>query len=161
MKRKGLRMAQKVYLSNYELEEALDIFFSKLRSLKLQSDTVTTWEAAGRVTAEAVFAKISSPHYNSSAMDGISTLSTKTHGASEKKHVLLEEGKDYIVVDTGDPMPPEHDCVIMVEDLIRVEENKVKIYKSASSYQNIRTIGEDIVAPAPLLKGVAINLLPT
>jgi putative molybdopterin biosynthesis protein len=138
-------MAQKVYLSNYELEEALGIFFSKIGSFKIQSEQVTTWEAAGRVTAEAVFAKISSPHYNSSAMDGIATLSTKTHGASEKNHVLLEEGKDYIVVDTGDPIPSEYDCVIMVEDLIREDENKVKIYKSASSYQNIRPIGEDIV----------------
>jgi putative molybdopterin biosynthesis protein len=138
-------MAQKVYLSNYELEEALDIFFSKIGSFKIQSEQVTTWEAAGRVTAEAVFAKISSPHYNSSAMDGIATLSTKTYGASEKNHVLLEEGKDYTVVDTGDPIPSEYDCVLMVEDLIREDENKVKIYKSASSYQNIRPIGEDIV----------------
>ncbi len=138
-------MAQKVYLSNYELEEALSIFFNKLGSIKLEMQQVTTWEATGRVTAEPVFAKISSPHYNSSAMDGIATLSTKTHGASERNHIVLEEGKDYIVVDTGDPIPAEFDCVIMVEDLIRVDENKIKIYKSASSYQNIRPIGEDIV----------------
>jgi putative molybdopterin biosynthesis protein len=138
-------MTQKVYLSNYELEEALNIFFEKLDNIKAENDVVTTWEAGGRVTSEPVFAKISSPHYNASAMDGIATLSAKTHGASERKHVLLEEGKDYIVVDTGDPIPSHYDCVIMVEDLIRVDENKVNIYKSASSYQNIRPIGEDIV----------------
>jgi putative molybdopterin biosynthesis protein len=138
-------MAQKVYLSNYELEEALDIFFNRIGSIKIDSETITTWEAADRITSEAIFAAISSPHYNSSAMDGIATLSTKTIGASERNHIILEEGRDYSVVDTGDPISNEYDCVIMVEDLIRVDNNKVKIYKSASSYQNIRPIGEDIV----------------
>lgn len=138
-------MAQNIYLSNYELGEAIDIFFNKLGPLNLKKETVPTWEGCGRVTAEPIFAKISSPHYNSSAMDGIATLSTKTHGATDRNHIVLEEGVDYVVVDTGDPIPREFDCVIMIEDLIRVDEKSVKIYKSAISWQNIRPIGEDII----------------
>lgn len=138
-------MTQKVYLSNYELEDAIKIFFDKLGDISQETEYVTTWEALGRVTAEAVFAKISSPHYNSSAMDGIAVLSSKTHGAAEKNPVVLEEETDYMVVDTGDPIPSQFDCVIMVEDLVRVDEKRVRIYKSAASYQNIRPIGEDIV----------------
>lgn len=138
-------MGQNIYLSNYELEEAINIFFSKISPLNMRSETILTWEGSSRVTSEPIFAKISSPHYNSSAMDGIATLSTKTHGASDRNHIELTEGVDYVVVDTGDPIPREFDCVIMVEDLIRVDEKRVKIYKSAISWQNIRPIGEDIV----------------
>lgn len=138
-------MGQNIYLSNYELEEAINIFFDKISPLKLQRENIKTWDACGRITAEPIFAKISSPHYNSSAMDGIATLSTKTHGASDRNHIELTEGVDYVVVDTGDPIPREFDCVIMVEDLIRVDDKRVKIYKGAISWQNIRPIGEDIV----------------
>lgn len=136
---------QKVYLSNYELEEALNIYFNKIGNLNTETETVKTWDANGRVTVNAVFAKISSPHYNSSAMDGIAAKSERTVLASDRNHVVLTEGEDYIVVDTGDPIPREFDCVIMVEDLISAGENKYEIYQSAVPWQNIRPLGEDIV----------------
>lgn len=88
---------------------------------------------------------MSSPFYNSSAVDGIATVSEKTYEASDRNHVVLEEGTDYIVVDTGDPIPKEYDCVIMVEDIINIEDGKAAIYKSAVPWQNIRPLGEDIV----------------
>lgn len=138
-------MGQEIYLSNYELEEAIDIFFRKIGPLNLKKERIPTWDGCGRVTSEPVFAKISSPHYNSSAMDGIATLSSKTYGASDRNQIELVEDVDYVVVDTGDPIPREFDCVIMVEDLIRVDEKRVRIYKSAVPWQNIRPIGEDIV----------------
>lgn len=138
-------MGQNIYLSNYELDEAIDMFFSKLNYENIGKEEINSWDALGRVTTSALFAKISSPHYNSSAMDGISLNSKLTHGASEKNHIELIEGKDYIIVDTGDPIPKQHDCVIMVEDLIKTGEGKVSIYKSGAAWQNIRPIGEDIV----------------
>ncbi|MBK5241249.1 molybdopterin biosynthesis protein [Clostridium sp.] len=138
-------MAQEVFLSNMDLNDAVKLYFNKLLGIKGEMEYVVTWEAAGRVSYSAIYAKISSPFYNSSAMDGIATLSTKTYGASDRSHIELQEGIDYIVVDTGDPIPKEYDCVIMVEDLINVAMGKVAIYKSAAPFQNIRTIGEDIV----------------
>ncbi|MEK6265554.1 MAG: molybdopterin-binding protein, partial [Clostridium sp.] len=138
-------MAQEVFLSNMDLNEAVKLYFNKLSGIKGKVENVITFEAAGRVTYSPVYAKISSPFYNSSAMDGIATLSTKTFGASDRSHIEIQEGIDYIVVDTGDPIPKEYDCVIMVEDLINVAEGKVAIYKSAAPFQNIRSIGEDIV----------------
>lgn len=138
-------MAQNIYLSNYELEFAIDMFFSKLDFDDIGVERINTWEGLGRVTTSALYAKISSPHYNSSAMDGIALSSKLTHGASEKKHIELIENEEYIVVDTGDPIPKAYDCVIMVEDLIKTGEGKAAIYKSATAWQNIRPIGEDIV----------------
>ncbi|WP_315118341.1 molybdopterin biosynthesis protein [uncultured Clostridium sp.] len=138
-------MAQNIYLSNMELKDAVDLFMDKLGELKLQKEIIKTWDSCDRVTAKPIFSKVSSPHYNSSAMDGIATSSEKTFGASDREQIELEEGKDYIVVDTGDPIPSDYDCVIMVEDLIKAGENKVKIYSSAVPWQNIRPIGEDII----------------
>ncbi|MCJ7687779.1 MAG: molybdopterin biosynthesis protein [Clostridiaceae bacterium] len=138
-------MAQEVFLSNMDLNDAVKLYFNKLLGIKGEMENVVTWEAAGRVSYSAIYAKISSPFYNSSAMDGIATISTKTYGASDRNHIELQEGIDYIVVDTGDPIPKEYDSVIMVEDLINVAKGKVAIYKSAATFQNIRTIGEDIV----------------
>lgn len=138
-------MGQKIYLSNYELKEAIDKYFSKINHVFLNKELVNTEDSLGRVAAEAVYSKISSPFYNCSAMDGIALHSSKTIGASENNFITLVETKDYIVVDTGDPIPKEYDCVIMVEDLIKVDENKVQIYKSAAPWQHIRPLGEDIV----------------
>ncbi len=136
---------QNVYLSNFELNEALKIYMDKLGALNNETEIVDTWDARGRVTANAVFAVLSSPHYNSSAMDGIACKSEKTFDASERNHVVLTEGTDYMVVDTGDPILRDFDCVIMVEDLININENQVEIYQSAVPWQNIRPLGEDIV----------------
>lgn len=136
---------QNVYLSNYELEEALEIYLSKLGQLNNETEIINTWDANNRVTSNALFACLSSPHYNSSAMDGIACKSEKTFSASDRNQVELSEGEDYIVVDTGDPIPKDFDCVIMVEDLIKVDEKHVKIIQSAVPWQNIRPLGEDIV----------------
>lgn len=137
-------MGQNVYLSNYELEESIKIFFKKI-NIKSSCEEISTERANGRITYEPVYSKISSPFYNCSAMDGIALKAERTFGASEKNHIELQEEVDFIVVDTGDPIPREYDCVIMVEDLIRVDNSKVKIYKSAVPWQHIRPLGEDIV----------------
>jgi putative molybdopterin biosynthesis protein len=136
---------QNVYLSNYVLEEALQIYLEKLEPLNTETEIINTEDANGRVTVKAVFAYLSSPQYNSSAMDGIACKSERTFEASDRNHIILEEKTDYIVVDTGDPIPNQFDCVIMVEDLIKVDENHVKIIQSAAPWQNIRPLGEDIV----------------
>jgi len=138
-------LAQEVFLSNMDLNDAVKLYFNKLLPIKSEVEHVDTWDCAGRVSYLPIFAKISSPFYNSSAMDGIATVSTKTYGATDRSHIEIQEGIDYSVVDTGDPIPKEYDCVIMVEDLINVENGKVSIYKSATPWQHIRTIGEDIV----------------
>ncbi len=59
--------------------------------------------------------------------------------------VKLKENVDFVVVDTGDPIPDEYDCVIMVEDLNWTGTGEVEIIKPALPWQNIRQIGEDIV----------------
>lgn len=138
-------MGQNIYLSNINLEKAIETYFKKIKELKLKREIVKTYKAKGRITSEPVFAKLSSPFYNSSAVDGIATVANKTFKATDTNHVRLKEETDYIVVDTGDPIPDEFDTVIMIEDLIKVADDEVEIIKPSIPWQNIRHMGEDIV----------------
>ncbi|MBA1335175.1 MAG: Molybdopterin molybdenumtransferase / Periplasmic molybdate-binding domain [Firmicutes bacterium] len=136
-----------VYLSSKELEYALQEYLGCLKDYFDEDATeeIETQEALGRITGEPVFARVSSPNFNASAMDGIALTAEKTFGASERNRIRLREGLDYIVVDTGDPIPPAYNAVIMVEDLIETGEGEVEIASGATPWQNIRPIGEDIV----------------
>ena len=103
------------YLSNYPLEEAREIFLKALdqAGLKPQVERIPTSEANGRITAEAVYARICAPHYNACAMDGIALEASLTYGASETRPVTLPENS-FKWVNTGDPLPDDCDCVVMV-----------------------------------------------
>ena len=128
-----------------ELDDALKLYMKSNLPTEGNKEKISTLDSFQRVTSMPVYSLMSSPFYNSSAMDGIAVLSSRTFDASEKNQITLVEKVDYVVVDTGDPIPRQFDCVVMVEDLIRVSDKEVKIYKSASPWQHIRTLGEDIV----------------
>ncbi len=106
-------------------------------------------DSLGRVTKKATYARYSSPLFNASAMDGISVKASDTDSASETSPVILREDQ-YTVVDTGDPVHAPHDAVIMAEDIVETEGG-VRITASASPWQHIRPIGEDIVAGEMIL----------
>lgn len=53
-------------------------------------------------------------------------------------------------MDTGDPIHPPYDAVIMAEDLVETKDG-VQITASAAPWQHIRPIGEDIVAGEMIL----------
>ena len=96
------------YLSNYPLEEAREMFLKALidAGLKPQVDIVPTNKANGRITSEAVYARICAPHYNACAMDGIALVASLTYGASETRPVTRPENS-LKWVNTGDPLPEE------------------------------------------------------
>lgn len=141
-----------LYLSNTPVHEALAIYMEALQEkITAVREKIPVIEALGRITAAAVYAKYCSPLYNAAAMDGIMVLSAHTSGASEATPVDLELGKDYQIVDTGDPVSPQYDAVIMAEDLIELENGKLRILASVAPWEHIRPIGEDIVAGEMIL----------
>lgn len=135
------------YLTNVELDRARADYLSYLRSagMAAREETVPVTGALGRITSGAVYAKLCSPHYNASAMDGIALAAEKTFGASETTPVCLEE-KDFVRLDTGDPLPEDCDCVVMIEDVVEAENGKIKLFSPGTPWQHIRQIGEDICA---------------
>lgn len=139
------------YLKKKSLDQALSLFFDSPAIDRLtEPETVPVPESLGRVTAEPVFAKISSPHYHCSAMDGIAVRATETFGASEKEPIQLSS-EQFDFVDTGDALPADYNAVIMIEDVREIDENKVEIRAAANPWQNIRMVGEDAVATQMLL----------
>src|SRR5687768_3232973 len=106
-------------------------------------------QAVGRVTAEPVWAKTSSPPFDAAAMDGIAVHAADTIGASETTPVRLDANA-FTVVDTGDPVPCDFDAVVMREDVHRVDAG-VELRAAAAPYQHVRSIGEDVSAAELLL----------
>ena len=43
-------LAQEVFLSNMDLNEAINLYFNKLFPIKSEVENVITWDAAGRVS---------------------------------------------------------------------------------------------------------------
>ena len=144
------RHGRRYYLSDIPLEDALEQYLGALEGAgalkRTQSEIVPLNCARGRVTAEPVWAKISSPHYDSAAMDGIAVRASDTVGATETSPLQLAVGKQAVWVDTGDPVPDGFDAVIMVEVVHEVDGNVLEIQSPAAPYQHVRPLGEDIVA---------------
>ena len=113
--------------------------------------TVATEQALGRVTAAPVFARTSSPTCHSAAMDGIAVTARATFAAREGQPLTLAKGVDYDPVNTGHPLPPERDAVIMIEHVRELDDGHVAIEAPAFPWQHVRRIGEDIVATELLL----------
>src|ERR687895_1028001 len=107
-------------------------------------------DAVGRVTAEPVWAARSSPSFDASAMDGIAVRAADTVGASESTPVLLDGG-DYVVLDTGDPLPDGFDAVVMREHVHVDDAGRGELRGAVAPYQHVRTIGEDVSATELLL----------
>ena len=148
------------YLNNVPLQQARDAYLARLTEsgFMARTETVPVQEACGRITAQAVYAAISAPHYAASAMDGIAVHARETFGATETTPVTLTEAQ-YTVVDTGDPIPADCDAVIMVEELVQNADGSVTIHAAAAPWQHIRQIGEDVCAGEMLLPG-AMEVTP-
>lgn len=140
------------YLTNVPLEKAKKDYIEALikAGFGAKSEKISVTEAAGRMTAEAVYAHICAPHYAASAMDGIAIDAKHSFGATETTPVTLSAGQ-FTVVDTGDPIPESCDAVIMVEDIVKNNDGSVTLRAPAAPWQHIRQIGEDICAGEMIL----------
>lgn len=140
------------YLTNVPLEQARADYLKLLKEQGFgpRTEVIPVYEACGRVTARAVYAHICAPHYAASAMDGVAVCARDTFGATETTPVTLQK-EQYIVLDTGDPVPEDRDAVIMVEDIVKNEDGSITIHAAAAPWQHIRQIGEDVCAGEMIL----------
>ncbi len=142
-----MKHRRNIYLKMKTLKEARKILFEHFRRPGILADeTVSVPDAVGRVLAVPVTAVLSSPHFHSSAMDGIAVKATHTFGASDSKPKALRMGSDAFYVNTGQVMPANTDAVILIEQVNVLDQNRVEIEAPAIPWQNVRKVGEDIVA---------------
>ena len=156
-----------VYLYDIPLPEAQARFEAALRDAGLLSclgvELIPVDEhAVGRVLTEPVVAKISSPHYHASAMDGFAVSSAATEGALPNEPVILicgaaqgEQSAAYL--DTGDPLPDWADAVIPIENIESLKEDgsisanprqthAIRFRDAVTPWSHVRPLGEDIIA---------------
>jgi len=165
-------LRRNIYLSKLTLKEAQEKFYKTLLKYKLaqplKRELVSTEDSLGRITAEPIFARISSPYYQAAAMDGVVVRARDTYEASESSPITLKINQDFHFINTGNPIPFGFDAVIKIEDINPVNEFKreknkdisndfnddskeenikeIKIFSAVSPGQHIRNIGEDVVA---------------
>ncbi len=143
---------RRIYLKMKEPEEALDIFLRHISpEALLSTERVASKDSAGRVTAKPVTALLSSPTYHSAAMDGYAVRARDTFGASEHRPLSLEIGRHVWPINTGQVMPAGTDAVIMIEDVFHVDDTAIEIIGPVFPWQNVRKVGEDMVATELLL----------
>lgn len=146
---------RRYFLTDVPLDEATQRFFGALERVValplMRGESVPLAQAQGRITGKPVWAAVSSPHYDAVAMDGAAVRSADTVSATETSPVRLTIGRQAVWVDTGDPMPPGYDAVIMIEHLHRVDANAVEAMAPVAPWQYVRPMGEDIVATEMIL----------
>jgi len=157
-------MKRKIYLEDIPLQEARSVFRTALQKSGLwqatASEHIPVAKANGRVTAAAVFAKISSPHYHASAMDGYALRAQDTVGAIETSPLqfrLIEgdidpEGVDRpaLALNTGHPLPVWANAVVMIEHTqpLTLPDGMegIEIHAAVPPWHHVRPMGEDMVA---------------
>lgn len=114
--------------------------------------------ALGRVTAQAIWALSSSPHYHASAMDGFAVRAEETAGAQPSSPLtFLIEQDEAKYVDTGDPIPDWANAVIPIENVESLDKDgnitsvirqpsSIRIRAAVAPWSHVRPLGEDIVA---------------
>jgi putative molybdopterin biosynthesis protein len=148
---------KRIYLENTPLDRALKLWQEALAKGNigpLPAEAVKVQDTLGRVTAEPVFARISSPFYHSAAMDGYAVKFPDTFGASESAPKILCIPAQARSVDTGDPIPDGFNAVIMIEEVNLVtcgSQDGIEILQPATPWQHVRVIGEDIVSTELIL----------
>ncbi len=145
-----------VFLQDVPLQEARSRFERALQDAglwkPLEAESIPLDQALGRISAEPIWAQISSPHYHAAAMDGYALRAAETEGASDRNPVELIVGPQAQYVDTGDPLPEWADSVIPIEDLEvlsdtpKPQEKSIRLMAPISPWSNVRLLGEDMVA---------------
>jgi len=139
-----IKKTPNTYLQNVILPEAVAGYIAQLAPFTVRYKVVAVADALGCVTAQAVYSATNSPLYDCAAMDGIAVISADTSQARDISPIRLKLDEDFVEIDTGDPVLPPYDAVIMIEDIERVDDTAT-IRKAATAYQHVRAIGEDIV----------------
>ncbi len=151
-----------VYLHDIPLIDAQTRFYEALDKFKLRGVLKTeiidlNENLIGRVLAKPIWARISSPHYHASAMDGFALKSEDIQNAMPTNPVILRVDEQTIYVDTGDPVPDWANCVMPIENTEALNSDgeivsnirdpyAIRIRGALTPWSHIRPMGEDIVA---------------
>jgi molybdopterin molybdotransferase len=133
------------------LQEAQELVLA--RALPLAAEPVPIAEAAGRVAADVVRARVDLPPFASSAMDGFAvraadlpgTLEVVGESAAGRPYGARVEPGRAVAISTGAVVPEGADAVVPIEYVVKIE-NSVQVSLEAAPGAHIRPRGGDIAA---------------
>ena len=130
------------------LPEARKIFTDRFKQYITETETIASREAAGRVTTGPVTARLSAPSFHAAAMDGLAVRAEDTFGAADDTPITLNIAEEQArFINTGHPMPDDQNAVVMIEHVLLSEDQSTGIIRApVYPWQNVRKVGEDIVA---------------
>ncbi|WP_310628751.1 gephyrin-like molybdotransferase Glp [Limnohabitans sp.] len=142
------------------LDDALPKLLAQAHALT-GAQSVSTFEADGRVLAQDVVAALQVPPQDNSSMDGyaVRVADCVQAGALLRVTQRIPAGTHGTQLDTGEaariftgaPIPPGADAVVMQEDCEVLEGEQVKVNKAVPAGQWIRRSGEDVTRGARVL----------
>ena len=151
-----------VYLHDIPLAQAQARFQQALTESDLwrvlDVETIPLDEnSLGRILSEPIWAKVSSPNYHASAMDGFAVRAADTSGAGPSDPITLQTETSASYLDTGDPLPSDFDSVIPIENVEALDGAGrltqairkpafIRIRAAVAPWSHVRPLGEDIVA---------------
>lgn len=146
------------FTSTISIEEARARLRANVRPVA-RVERVALADASGRIAAEEIAATVFVPPFSRSAMDGYALRASDTTTAAPDTPVILriveriytgQAPTGTIVagtcaeIATGAPLPDGADAVVMVEETVPLDENRVQICAKAAAGQNIGRRGADI-----------------
>lgn len=157
------------------LEEAQEQVLARARPLP--AELVPIAEAAGRVTAEDVLARVDLPPFASSAMDGFAvraedlpgTLRIVGESAAGTPYAASVDPGDAVAISTGAVVPEGADAVIPIERVVKIANN-LEAADASEPGAHVRPRGGDVAAgdvvvpkgarltPAPLAAAAAAGV---
>ena len=141
-------MKRSIYLDMRSREEARELFLARFSTYDIGTETVPARKGYGRVAAQPVHARFSSPSFHSAAMDGLAVRAEDTFGAADHNPVTLRlDTGQAKMINTGHALPADKDAVIMIENVIMAEDGASGVIRGpVYPWQHVRKVGEDIVA---------------
>ncbi len=141
------------------VEKASEIIRENFSDITPYTETVSLYEALGRVLSEDIIAGENIPAFDRSTVDGFALKASDSYGSSESVpsqldiigEVLMGERAETPVEDgqcvrisTGGMLPKGADSVIMIENTDCSFEDICLVYKSVSPFENVNCKGDDI-----------------
>lgn len=128
------------------------------RFAPIDTETVASAKASGRVLATEVKSPCDLPHFDRAMMDGFAVRAEDVSGASAEAPVTLRvagrvqmgkpaecavETGTAVEVGTGAALPEGADAVVMVEYTERLADNAIAVTRPVARYENMMRAGKD------------------
>ena len=140
------------------LDEALQDLLARAEP-GLPEQSVSTFEADGRVLTQDLCSPLDVPGHDNSSMDGYAVrcadlpaqLPVSQRIAAGSAAAPLQPGSVARIF-TGAPVPAGADAIVMQEDVALLDDGRVQVKASAAAGQWIRRRGEDVARGAVVLR---------